>query len=63
MLQKLGQIDFMQAFFINFWEIVLNFQGFKSMTFSTFFIFLFYLLNADFIHTNTILYINFYTML
>ena len=42
-------------------KIVLNFKVFKFMAFLTFFIFLFYLLNIDFIHTNTILYTNFYT--
>ena len=36
-------------------KIVLNFKVFKLMAFLTFFIFLFYLLNVDFIHTNTIL--------
>ena len=50
----------MQALFINFWEIVLNIKVFKSIAFSTFFIFLFYLLHGYFIHTNTILYTNFY---
>ena len=36
-------------------KIVLNFKVFKLMAFLTFFIFLFYLLNVDFFHTNTIL--------
>ena len=42
-------------------KIVLHFKVFKLMAFLTFFIFSFYLLNVDFIHTDTILYANFYT--
>ena len=42
-------------------KIVLNFKFFKLMAFLAFFIFLFSLLNANFIHTNNILYTNFYT--
>ena len=42
-------------------KIVLDVKVFKLMTFLAFFIFSFYLLNVDFIHTNTILYTNFYT--
>ena len=42
-------------------EIVLDFKVFKCMTFLPFFIFLFSLSNANFIHTNTILCANFYT--
>ena len=65
------------TFFINFWEIddckhcfiyiyilnkiVLNFKVFKLMAFLAFFIFLFSLLNANFIHTNIFLYTNSYT--
>ena len=42
-------------------KIVLNFKGFKLMAFLAFFILLFSLLNANFVHTNTFLYTNFYT--
>ena len=43
-------------------KIVLNFKVFKLMAFFlAFFMFLFSLLNVNFIHTNTILYTNFYT--
>ena len=42
-------------------KIVLNFRVFKSMAFFGHFLFLFSLLNVNFIHTNTILYTNFYT--
>ena len=42
-------------------KIVLNFKDFKLIAFLIFFIFLFYLLNVDFIRTNTILYTIFYT--
>ena len=41
-------------------KIVLDSKVFKFMAFLTF-IFLFYLLNLDFIHTDTILYTKFYT--
>ena len=42
-------------------RIALYFKVFKLMAFLTYFILLFFLLNVDFIHTNTILYTNFYT--
>ena len=42
-------------------KIVLNFKVFKLMAFLAFFIFLFSLLNANFIHTNILLYTNSYT--
>ena len=42
-------------------KIVLNFKVFKLMAFLAFFIFLFSLLNANFIHTNIFLYTNSYT--
>ena len=42
-------------------RIALDFKVFKLMAFLTYFILLFFLLNVDFIHTNTILYTNFYT--
>ena len=42
-------------------KIVLSFKVFKLLTFLAFFVFLFSLLNANFIHTNTFLYTNFYT--
>ena len=42
-------------------KIVLNFKVFKLMAFLAFFIFLFSLLNVNFIYTNTILYTNFHT--
>ena len=40
---------------------VSNFKVFQLMAFLTFFIFLFSLSNVNFIHTNTVLYTNFYT--
>ena len=42
-------------------KIVLNFKVFKLLAFLTFFIFFFYLLNADFIYANSNLYTNCYT--
>ena len=42
-------------------KIILNFKVFKLMVFLAFFIFLFSVLNANFIHANTIFYTNFYT--
>ena len=42
-------------------KIVLNFKVFKLMAFLAFFIFLFSLLNANFIHNNIFLYTNSYT--
>ena len=42
-------------------KIVLNFKVFKLMTFFGIFIFLFSLLNANFIHTNIFLCTNSYT--
>ena len=42
-------------------KIALDFKVFKLMAFLTYFIFSFCLVNADFIHSNTILYTNFYT--
>ena len=41
-------------------RIVLDFKVSKFMVFWTLFIFLFYLLKVDFMHTNTNLYTNFY---
>ena len=41
-------------------RIVLDFKVSKFMVFWTLFIFLFYLLKVDFMHTNTSLYTNFY---
>ena len=43
-------------------KIALDIKVFKLMAFLTYFILLFFfLLNVDFIHANTILYVNFYT--
>ena len=42
-------------------KIVLNFKTLKLMSFLAFFIFPFSLLNANFIHTNILLYTNSYT--
>ena len=41
-------------------KIVLNFKVFKLMAFLAFFIFLFSLLNVNFIHANIFLYTNSY---
>ena len=42
-------------------NIALDFKVFKLIAFLTYFVFLFFLLNVDFIHTNIILYTNCYT--